>query len=181
MALSRPYFARANPRRCDADEHSDPIVVEQSKTNVNVLWGFLSIAFAVALSRGHLGAQTASGRAVVDVLFGAAVVVSVAMWISSFRHPARLEVTRDVISLRFRGKPKSLELRRTGDLYVYRRITPRGGAYTYLKAAGSDAAIPLAYFQWKEVERACRAAGWRVHPPTRLRLPGRAGRKEHDT
>ena len=141
-----------------------PIVVEQSKTNVNVLWGFLTIAFAVALWRGHQGAQTDLGRLVIDILLGAGVVVSVAVWISSHRHPARLEVSQEVISLWHGGKPNSVELRRTGDLYVYRRINPRGGAHSYLKVSGSDDAIPLVHFNWKDVERACRAAGWRITP-----------------
>lgn len=151
-----------------SEERQGPIVVEQSRTNVNVLWGFLSIAFAVALWRGHQGAQTGPGRVVVDVLFALAVAISVAMWISSLRRPARLEVTPDVISLWFRGKPNPVELRRPGELYVYRRISPRGGAHSYLKVSGSDAAIPLVYFNWKDVEHACRAAGWHIHPPPSL-------------
>jgi hypothetical protein len=150
-----------------SQEQRDPIVIEQSKVSVNVLWGFLSIAFAVALWRGHAGAQTDPGRLVTDVLLGAAVVVCVAAWISSHRHPARIEVSPDAIALWHRGKPNSVELRRTGDLYVYRRITPRGGVHSYLKVSGSDDAIPLVYFNWKDVERACRAAGWRISPPGR--------------
>jgi hypothetical protein len=153
-----------------SEEQRDPIVIEQSKTKVNVLWGFLTIAFAVVLWRGHEGAQTDLGRLAGDILFGAAVVVSVAAWISSHRHPARLEVSQDVISLWHRGKPNSVELRRTGDLYVYWRINPRGGAQSYLKVSGSDDAIPLVYFNWKNVESACRAAGWPIRPPARLRM-----------
>jgi hypothetical protein len=147
-----------------SEEHRDPIVIEQSKASVNFLWGFLTIAFAVALWRGHGGAETNSGRLVGDVLLGAAVVVCVAAWVSSHRHPARIEVSQDVVALWYRGKPNPVELRRTGDLYVYRRISPRGGAHSYLKVEGSDAAIPLVYFSWKDVERACRAAGWHIRP-----------------
>jgi hypothetical protein len=147
-----------------SEEQRGPVVIEQSNASVNVLWGFLSVAFAVALWRGHDGAQTDPGRLVVDVLFGAAVVVCVAAWISSYRHPARLEVSHDVIALRHRGKPNAIELRRTGDLYLYWKIAPRGGAHSYLKAVGSDDAIPLVHFNWKDVERACRAAGWHIRP-----------------
>jgi hypothetical protein len=147
-----------------SEERPDPIVIEQSKTNVNVLWGFLTIAFAVALWRGHGGAQTGSGRLVLDVLLGAGVVASVAAWIWSYKHPARIEVSYDVIALWYRGKPNPVELRRTGDLYLYRRITPKGGTHSYLKVTGSDAAIPLVEFNWKDVERACRAAGWPISP-----------------
>ena len=148
-----------------------PIVIEQSKTNVNVLWGFLSIAFAVALWRGHQGAETNSGRVVLDVLFSAAVVVCVAMWISSHKHPARLEISQDVISLWHGRKPNSVDLRRTGDLYLHRVITPRGGSRNYLKVVGSDDAIPLVYFNWKNVEPACRAAGWRIRPRSSSKSP----------
>jgi hypothetical protein len=151
-----------------SQEQQGPIVVEQSMTNVNVLWGFLTIAFAVALWRGHVGAETGSGRLVGDLVFGAAAALSLAAWISAHRRPARLEVSPDVISLRHRGLPNAIELRRTGDLYVYRRFNPRGGAQSYLKVTGSDTAIPLVYFTWPDVEHACRAAGWPVTPPARL-------------
>ncbi len=144
------------------EQGRDPIIVEQSNLNVNVLWGFLATTFCVALWRGHQGAQTDAGRLVLDILFGAAVILSVAGWISFRRHPSRLEISEDVISLWHRGKPNSVELRRTGDLYVHRRFHPRGGSHSYLKVVGSDDAIPLAHFNWKEVERACHAAGWHV-------------------
>jgi hypothetical protein len=147
-----------------SEEQRDPIVIAQSKPAVNLLWGFLTIAFALALWRGHGGARTDAGRLVGDILLGAAVVVCLAVWISSLRHPARIEVSHDVIALRHRGKPNAIELRRTGDLYVYRRIMPRGGTQSYLKVEGSDAAIPLVYFNWKDVESACRAAGWLIGP-----------------
>lgn len=152
-----------------SEPQRDPIVVEQSSTNVNVLWGFLSVAFAVALWRGHQGAQTNTGRLVLDIVFSAGVIVSAAAWISSHRHPARLEVSQDAVSLFHRGKPNSVELRRTGPLYVRRIISPRGGARSYLMVVGSDNAIPLVLFNWKSVERACRAAGWAITRPPSLR------------
>ena len=150
------------------DHQDDPIVVEQSQVNVNVLWGFLSFAFAFALWRGHQGAQTGMGRVVLDVVFSAGVILSVTAWISFRRHPARLEISRDVVKLSHRGRPNSIELHRPGPLYVHRVFNPRGGAQSYLKVAGSDDAIPLVLFNWKEVERACRAAGWPIAAsPTR--------------
>jgi hypothetical protein len=145
-----------------SESQRDRVVIEQSRTNVNVLWGFLTIAFAVALWRGHQGAETGTGRLVLDILLGAALVGSIAMWISSYRHPARIEISHDVIALWYRGKPNAVELHRTGDLYLYRRITPRGGTHSYLKVEGSDAAIPLVYFNWKDVASACRDAGWHI-------------------
>lgn len=143
----------------------DPVVVEQSNSNVNVLWGFLSVAFAFALWRGHQGAHTDAGRLVLDVIFGIGVLVSVTAWISFHRHPARLEISQEVIRFSHRGQPRSLELRPPGPLYVRRVFNPRGGAQSYLKAVGSDDAIPLVLFNWKHVESACRAAGWPVEAP----------------
>ncbi|MDQ3955555.1 MAG: hypothetical protein M3285_08410 [Actinomycetota bacterium] len=145
-----------------SDQQRDPIVVEQSTATVNALWGFLTVAFAFALWRGHQGAQAGTGRLVLDVVFGVGVILSVTAWISFHRHPSRLAVSRDVISLSHRGKPNSVELRRTGPLYVRRMINPRGGVRSYLKVVGSDDAIPLVLFDWKSVERACRAAGWSI-------------------
>lgn len=155
-------------------EHQhDSIVVEQSRTNVNVLWGFLSIAFALALWRGHQGAETGAGRWVIDVIFGVALIATVTAWVASYRHPARLEISPDVITLSHHGKPNTVELRRPGPVYVHRVFNPKGGAQSYLKVVGSDDAIPLVLFDWKEVERACREAGWPVEAP---RVPWRSGR-----
>lgn len=148
------------------DQQRDPIVIEQSTAALNFLWGFLTVAFAVAMWRGHQGAETGTGRLVLDVVCGGGVVLSIAAWISLYRHPARLAVSPDVISLSHRGKPNTLELRRTGPLYVRKIFSPRGGVRSYLKVVGSDAAIPLVLFDWRSVERACRAAGWSITGPT---------------
>lgn len=145
-----------------AEQPRGPIVVEQSNASVNVIWGFLTIAFGFALWRGHQGAETGAGRLALDVLLGAALVLSVAGWVSFHRHPSRLEISPDAISLWHRGKPNSIDLRPTGDLYVSTRITPRGGVHRYLKVVGSDDAIPLTHFDWKQVEGACLQAGWRL-------------------
>ena len=144
------------------DHQRDPIVIEQSDTSVNVLWGFLTVAFAVALWRGHVGAETGPGRLVLDVVFTVGVIVSVAAWISFHRHPSRLEISQNVIRFSHRGRPNRIELRRPGPLYVHRVFNPKGGAQSYLKVAGSDDAIPLVLFSWKQVESACRATGWPI-------------------
>lgn len=151
-----------------ADLGHDPIVVEQSNSSVNGLWGFLTVAFSFALWRGHQGAQTDAGRWVLDVILGVLVIASITAWISFHRHPSRLEISRDVIKLSHRDRPRSIVLRRPGPLYVHRVFNPRGGAQSYLKVAGSDDAIPLAFFNWKDVERACRAAGWPLEAPRTL-------------
>lgn len=152
-----------------SERQRDPIVVEQSNMSVNVLWGFLSVVFALVLWLGHQGAETEAGRLVVDILFGAAVIISVGAWISFHRNPAQLEISQDLISFSHRGKANSVELLRTGDLYVQTRIGPRGTVHRYLKVSGSDDGIQLVLFNWKEVERACRAAGWRIGTPRRTK------------
>lgn len=157
------------------DHQRDPIVVEQSNISVNVLFGFLTVAFAFALWRGHQGAETGAGRWVMDAIFSVGVIASVTAWISFHRHPARLEISQDVIRLSHRDKPNSIELRRPGPLYVHRVFNPKGGAQSWLKVVGSDDAIPLVLFDWREVERACQAAGWPIEHPHRWwrkRSPG---------
>ena len=149
-----------------SDHQRDPIVIEQSNTSVNVLWGFLSVAFAVALWRGHQGAETDAGRLVFDVIFGAGLILSVAAWISFHRHPSRLEISKNVITFSHRGRPNAIELGRPGPLYVHRVFNPKGGAQSYLKVGGSDDAIPLVFFNWKHVESACRATGWPIEAPS---------------
>lgn len=82
-----------------AEQRRDPIVVEQSSSNVNVIWGFLTIAFGFALWRGHQGAETGTGRLALDVLLGAALLLSVAGWISFQQAPfeARDLTRRDLV------------------------------------------------------------------------------------
>ena len=74
---------------------SDPgaIVVSESRSQIGILFGFLSLAFAVALARGVAGEQSAPGRAAVAVIFG----ILVRAWIMMIRRPARLEIAGDVI------------------------------------------------------------------------------------
>ena len=159
------------------DHQRDPIVVEQSNASVNVLWGFLCVAFAFALWRGHQGAQAGTGRLVLDIVFSVGVIVSVTAWISFRRHPARLEISQDVITFSHRGQPNTIEFRRPGPLYVRRIFNPRGGAQSYLKVVGSDDAVPLVLFNWKDVESACHAAGWPIETPPR-HLWRRKGRRQ---
>jgi hypothetical protein len=73
------------------------IVVSESRSQIGALFGFLTLAFAVALARGVTGAQSTSGRAAVTVIFGILVLVCVRAWIMMIRRPARLEIAGDVI------------------------------------------------------------------------------------
>ncbi len=67
---------------------------------MGILFGFLSLAAAVALARGIFDAQTTAGRVTVAVIFGILLVVFITDWIVAIRRPARLEVTEDAIRVR---------------------------------------------------------------------------------
>lgn len=138
-----------------------PIVVAEKKSSVHVLGGLLSVAFTLALIRGHFGADTDTGRVVGDVIFGLLAAGSIAGWIWFIRHPARLEITPETISFVHRDRARAVTLERSaGDVYVARTFTHRT-QLVWLKVTGSDTAISMTTFDLSEVERACTAAGWR--------------------
>lgn len=141
---------------------TEPIVIKQKRSSVIVIYGFVAVASAAALVRGHTGAETESGRIVVDVIFGLLTLGSIALLVSLLRSPGSIAVARDTITHTHRGAPNSVVLRRTGDLYVGgTMIGTTGGRTRYLKVVGSDDAIPLEVFDYAELQRACVAMGWR--------------------
>ena len=142
-------------------QSSSPAVVHESSRNVNILWGFLSVAFAAALARGHFGAETSAGRLTIDLVFGGLLVASLVIWVITRRRPARLEITHDAITLAYEGKPGSIALRATGELYLHRPVIGTKVGPAYLKVTGSDDAIPIDTFNFALVRDACRAKGWR--------------------
>jgi hypothetical protein len=96
-------------------------VVREKRSAVDFLWGFLAVAFAVALVRGHMGAGSARSRLVIDVLVGGLLALILFAWVWSRRHPAFIEVTYHSIALRHRDRPGVTELKRgCGDLYFKR-------------------------------------------------------------
>jgi len=105
------------------------IVVSESRSQIGILFGFLSLAFAVSLVRGMTGAQSTSGRAVVAVIFGILVLVCVRAWIMMIRRPARLEIAGDVIRYVPRSGSVSTLSRQQGDelRFVLRRRGPGSG------------------------------------------------------
>jgi hypothetical protein len=138
------------------------VVVAERAGSRNFLWGFLAVVFGAALVRGHLGAETDPGRLVVDVVFGALFVGTVAAWVWFNRHPARLEISAEEVTFQHRGQKKSTRLLRSaGDLYV--STTMLGGKHPlrFLKVTGSDEAIALQMFDWPQVQRVCLDNGWR--------------------
>lgn len=145
-----------------AAEGTEAIVVRQHSRTVDALFGFLVLGFGFALFRGRAGADTDAGRLAGDLLLGGLVLVSVAGWVWFRRHPSRLTISRDAIAFSHRRDKEGIVLRRTGDLYVATPLGP-GGAHRerYLRAEGSDVAIPLLLFDWRNVKGACETMGWR--------------------
>lgn len=143
-------------------EDAGAIVVRQHSRTVDALWGFLVLAFGVALLRGRAGAETDTGRLVLDVVFGGLIAVSIASWAWFRRRPSVLTIARDAISFSHRSQSEGIVLRRTGDLYVALPLGPGGDhRQRYLRVEGSDEMIPLLFFDWKTVRQACLAMGWR--------------------
>jgi hypothetical protein len=135
------------------------VVVAERRRRVDVLWGFLTLAFGAALVRGHLAAGTTIGRVAVDVTFGALLGGSISAWVWFRRHPARLEITPEAIVFVHRGHRGAVRLAAPGELYV--RTTHLGtDRLHFLKVLGSDESIPLQMFDHEEVKATCRASGW---------------------
>jgi hypothetical protein len=136
------------------------IVIAEKASSVNFTFGFLTVAFAAALVRGHLGAETSGGRIAVDIFCGVFLLGIVSGWVYMRSHPGRIGVSSDEIRQWHRGAATAVGIARTdGDLY----IRSSGGKHPqpYLRATGSDTALLLTMYNQKEVIDACVACGWR--------------------
>jgi hypothetical protein len=140
-----------------------PTIVTESRWQVSILFGFLTLAFAVALVRGGTGAQTTSGRVAVLVLCVVLLAVFISAWIRTLRHPARLEITEDAIRCVSRnGQSATLSRQQGNELYFVRRN--RAGRIRTLGLAitSTDTVMDLGLlFSRKAVRQACAARGWR--------------------
>jgi hypothetical protein len=140
-----------------------PTIVAESRWQLSILFGFLTLAFAVALVRGVTGAQTTSGRVAVPVLCVVLLTVFISAWIRTLRHPARLEIAEDAIGyVRRNGQSATVSRHQGNDLYFVRRN--RSGRIRTLGLAimGTDTVMDLGLlFSRKEVRQACLARGWR--------------------
>src|SRR5580693_5850889 len=91
-----------------------PTIVAASRWQVSILFGFLTLAFAVALARG--------GTVAVVVLCAILLAVFISAWIRTLRHPARLEITEDAIRyVRRNGQSVTLPRQQGNELYFVRR------------------------------------------------------------
>jgi hypothetical protein len=140
-----------------------PTIVTDSRWQLSILFGFLTLAFVVALVQGVTGAQTTSGRVAVVAPYVVLLAVFISAWIRTLRHPARLEITEDAIGyVRRNGQSATVSRQPGNDLYFVRRN--RGGRIWTLGLAimGTDTVMDLGLlFSRKEVRQACLARGWR--------------------
>jgi len=140
-----------------------PTIVTESRWRVSILFGFLTLAFAVALARGMAGAQTTSGRAAVVVFCVVLLAVFISAWIRTLRRAASLEIMEDEIRyVRRKGESATLSRHQGSQLFFVRRN--RGGRIWTLGLAmtGTDTVMDLGLlFSRKAVQQACRARGWR--------------------
>src|ERR1700722_7305955 len=143
------------------------LVVRESRVQRDGLFGFLSVAFAVALARA-----LAHSRApvVLVVLFSALVAFVLATWWFMRRHPDRLEVSADRIRyvttatnrartarpdfVRAEGGEVRFGIRSGGGLYRYRTLV--------LTQVATSHTWELRFFTRKPIATACQQRGWRV-------------------
>src|SRR6202011_5445601 len=134
-----------------------PTIVAERRSQVSILFGFPTLAFAVALARGGTGAQSASGRVAVPVLCVVLLTVFISAWIRTLRHPARLEITEDAIGyVRRNGQSATVSRQQGNDLYFVRR-NRSGRIWTLgLAIMGTDTVMDLGLlFSRKEGRQAC--------------------------
>ena len=140
-----------------------PTIVAESRWQVSMLFGFLTLVFTVALARGVIGAQTASGRAAVVVLCVVLLAVFISAWTRTLRHPALLEITEEAIGyVRRKGQSATVSRQQGNELYFVRRNRD-GRIWTLgLAIVGTDTVMDLGLlFSRKTVRQACLARGWR--------------------
>ena len=140
-----------------------PTIVAESRWQVSILFGFLTLAFVVAVVRGVTGAQTASGRMAVVVLCVVLLAFFISAWIRTVRHPARLEITEDAIRyVPRKGQSATPSPQQGNELYLVRRNRD-GRIWTLgLGIMGTDTVMDLGLlFSRKAVRQACLARGWR--------------------
>ncbi len=140
-------------------------VVAESRSQIGVLFGFLILAFAVALARGVAGAQTTAGRTVVAVLCAGLIAVFIRGWIVIIRRPARLEVSADAVRFVRRNGHVATLSRQSGDelRFVKRHRGALSRIWTLgLTITGTGTVIDLpGFFSRQAVREACRDRGWR--------------------
>lgn len=149
---------------------SDVIVVNEDRRVVHGFYGFFLLVVLVGtwaiLAFVEQPADVASqNRIALLVVAGLASAALIARWIYEARYPARLEVTRDRISAKRRGRAKETILTRTtGELKFGVEsmvIAGRGTVTPVLAIPDSDQeALGIAGYDGPKIRQACEALGW---------------------
>ena len=145
------------------------IVIQQSRTQISLLFAFLMLASAVALARVEPSAQTTGGRVAGAVVFGGLLVVFAASWVVSLRRPGRLEISRDAVRyVRRNGQVSTLSRQQGKKLRWVRPL--RGRVWRMgLTIEGTDTVLFVGVFSRRPVQDACLARGWRFDEQATVR------------
>ena len=139
-------------------------VIPESRGQVTFLWAFMAVISAIVVARAITGDSATAWKIVAVVVFGALFFSSISMWLWSRRHPGQVDVSADQIRYQHRGQPRGTTLlRTTGDLYMRRVFIGGKHPQAYLVQTGeNEDSIPLQMFDWRKLQEACLAHGWRI-------------------
>lgn len=138
-------------------------VVGLSRLQRDGLFGFLTVAMAAALVRGLVGADTATGRLVIGVIFGILVALVVGAWIRVLRKNEHLEVSDTDILLVSTTAARTQSFQRSNGEQL-RFVAKAAGRVTLfgLYQPGSDTTVLLHLFSRNAVQEALLAHSWRL-------------------
>jgi len=148
----------------DPTASPDGVVVRESRLQRDGLYGFLTVATALAVVRGVASASTTAGRLSAAVVLGAVLVVVVGGWVRAVRRADRLEISPSVVRYvpGAVGAPPVQLLRADG---AQLRLATRGSGRVVLLElvqVGSPHALELRHFSQAAVRRTCVDAGWQL-------------------
>jgi hypothetical protein len=143
-----------------------PTVVLQKKSEVNTVFGFLTVVLGLAFVRLITGDMPDPGRLIIAAVLAVFLIGCAAAWILVARRRAQFEIADDSITLSYRGGARSERLPRlSGELAVIETVGRYRGHY--LVTPGSNDRLPLWGFDVDEVLAACRSRGWRFTDASR--------------
>ncbi|MDQ3914752.1 MAG: hypothetical protein M3323_05390 [Actinomycetota bacterium] len=149
----------------------DVIVIKEDRRLVHGLYGFFLLlvvggAWAVLTFIEQPPDVARENRIALLVVAGLFSTAIVARWIYEARHPARLEISRDRIAAKRRGRQKAAVLQRTtGELSFGLKAMMLGGhgaVASVLRIPNSDQeAIGVMEYDRRNIRQACESLGWR--------------------
>lgn len=154
----------------DQAPDQEATVLVERRWQINIVFAFLVVAFAVALFNVVKNAQTSTGRVAGTVVFGALLVLLIVGWVRMNRSPRRrLEITADAIRYVPPGGRVSALSRQSGDELAFSMRHPGGRIWVLeltIKGAGSVIDV-RGDFPREAVRQACIAHGWRFGKQSR--------------